>query len=331
MLETFNITNTEYDLNRFSGADDLEKYLARYGLDGVELMPVGQFSAGYIPKDRIIGVHLDYHPCWVDFWRGDEAAVVKEFGSIAEAEKRFGGSDRQALVEGLKRQLEFVRGVGARYAVFHVSDVSLEETVSYRFIHTDEQVVSATLELISSAMGAEEWDFDFLVENLWWPGLTMTRPEITRALLEGIPSSRKGIMLDTGHLAHTKPDLSDQPQAVEYILSVLDADPGIEENIRGVHLQCGLTGAFVRGMLARRPVLNGDYQARLGQAFEYVLGIDPHGPFTDRSARRLIDRIAPEYLTHEFISWDLAEATEYLVKQKNAIGRTVDATSQEVC
>ena len=320
MLQMMNLTNTSYDLERFSGAEDLDAYCAKYGLDGVELMPWGENNAGYIPKSRIVGVHLGYFPCWVDFWRGDEEALLREYGSLEEVRARFGGDDPRVLVDFYRRQFAFAREVGARYVVFHVSDVSLEETLSYQFLHTDEQVVRASLELISQALGDEDWDFEFLAENLWWPGFTMTRPEITRELMEGLPARKKGIMLDTGHLMHTRLDLSSQEEAVEYIHACLDRHGDMARWVRGLHLQCGLTGDFVKSMLAKQPVLAGSYQERLGQTYEYVLGIDPHGPFDSPAVRGLVDRARPEYLTHEFITWDLAEATRFLLRQRAALG-----------
>ena len=325
MLQTFNLTNTDYDLGRFSGAEALDDYCREYGLDGVELMPYEGFSAGYISPRRLIGLHLNYQPCWVDFWRGDEAAVVAEFGSLEEAYRRFGGEGKAAIIDQLRAQLVFARESGVKYVVFHVSDVSLREILTYRFIHTDEEVAQASLELIRAAMGAEDWGFDFLVENLWWPGLTLLRPEVTRALIEGIPGARKGVMLDTGHLMHTNWDIRDQRGAVEYIHRTLDRDPFMEAHVRGVHLQCGITGDFVREKLKNPPVLTGGYQQRLGDTYEVILGTDPHGPFDDPSVGTLIDRLKPAYLTHEFITWDLPQATEYLIRQKRAMGVCVAA------
>ena len=322
MYQTFNLTNTEYDLERFQGAEDFDAYCRAHNLDGVELLPCGVLETGYFPPSRLIGVHLDYRPCWVDFWRGDEAAVVAEFGSLQEAYRRFGGEDRTALVRSLRAQLAFARDAGARYVVFHVSDVSIRETLSYRFVHTDEQVIEASCELLRAARGGEDWPFEFLAENLWWPGLTLTRPEVTRALLEGIPFPRKGLMLDTGHLMHTNWEIRDQREAVDYISRVLDRDPFASANVRGLHLQCGITGSFVREYVKKPPVLSGDYQKRLGDTYELVLGTDPHGPFDDPAVRTLIDRLRPEYLTHEFITWDLRQATEYLLRQKAAMGET---------
>jgi len=319
MIQTINLTNTIYDLERFSGAEDLENWCQTYHLDGVELLPYGENTTGYIPNRLIQGVHLGYFPCWVDFWQGNTEGLLKEYGSLDEAEKRFGGLERDCLIRYYKEQLEFAQKTGARYVVFHVSDVSLEETLTYRFLHTDEQVVAATLELINAVLGEEDLGFAFLVENLWWPGFTMTRPEITDALLSGIRYPNKGIMLDTGHLLHMDLDADTQEKGVDFLENVLNRHPGIEKYIRGIHLQCGLSGGFVRDMLAQRPSVSGSYQERLGQAYEYILGIDTHEPFDTPRIRRFVERIDPEYLTHEFITMDRAEMTRFLSRQQRAL------------
>ena len=42
--------------------------------------------------------------------------------------------------------------LGAEYVVFHVSDVSMEECFTYRFSHTNNQVIDAALELINELL-----------------------------------------------------------------------------------------------------------------------------------------------------------------------------------
>lgn len=87
--------------------------------------------------------------------------------------------------------------LGAHYVVFHVSDVSLEEGYTYRWLHTNQEVIDAAVEVVNLILGEERWPFEFLVENQWWPGFTFTEPEETARLLEGIRFAGKGILLDT--------------------------------------------------------------------------------------------------------------------------------------
>ncbi|NLG24449.1 MAG: TIM barrel protein, partial [Clostridiales bacterium] len=207
MRVAMNITTADEDLSRFAGPDDLRGYLDEHHLDGIEVMPLGD-SLCWLPPERVLGMHLSYYPCWVDFWRGDEAGLIAEFGSLDAAAAHYGGADRRVLVDKFASQLVMAERIGARYAVFHVADVSTAESVRYRFGHTDEQVVASALELIDAFAGDWRGRCRLLVENLWWPGLTMARPEVTRALMDGIRTPGKGIMLDTGHLMHTNPALT---------------------------------------------------------------------------------------------------------------------------
>jgi len=93
-----------------------------------------------------------------------------------------GGAYRRKMVvfEAMDGRNDFraalARAVGARYVVFHVSNVTVDECLSDRMEHTDEEVCAAAAELINRLNEGRDDPFDFLVENLWWPGLTLTRP-----------------------------------------------------------------------------------------------------------------------------------------------------------
>ena len=163
-----NITNTQEDLERYSDASDLQNLCRKHGLDGFELLPVEKNTLGIIPPDLALGVHLSYYSCWVDYWNKNTEAVLSEFGTIEEAERVFGS--RQAIIDRYREQMDFAESINAEYVVFHVSDVSIEESVTYKLRHSDEEVVDTVLELISEIFDGKNYSFWFLVENLWWPG-----------------------------------------------------------------------------------------------------------------------------------------------------------------
>ena len=71
--------------------------------------------------------------------------------------------------------------MGAKYLVFHVSDVSIEEGYTYRWRHTLEEVVDGAAEVINVLFKGAEDGPDLLLENLWWPGLTRPPPARSRA------------------------------------------------------------------------------------------------------------------------------------------------------
>ena len=68
------------------------------GFDGLELLPCETDGRGVVPKERVAGVHMSYFPYWLDFWRGDEQALLGEFGTLDACERYYGGTTREALL-----------------------------------------------------------------------------------------------------------------------------------------------------------------------------------------------------------------------------------------
>ena len=54
--------------------------------------------------------------------------------------------------------------------VFHVAEVTLRESYTYRYKYTNRQVIDAAIEVINTLMSERDYSFDFLVENLWFRG-----------------------------------------------------------------------------------------------------------------------------------------------------------------
>ncbi len=307
-------------MERFSDGDDIRDFCRRHRLDGLELLPYGENSIGKIPADLVFSVHLSSYNHWVDFWNGKEEGVLEEYRDWATA-RRVIGKDKGALVAQYRAQLDFAESLGARYVVFHVADVSIPEFISHRFTHTDAEVIDASLELINELLADGGYSFQFLVENLWWPGFTMKDKKMTRRLLDGIRYQNKGIMFDTGHLLHTDNDLKTEDEAVDYIHRVLDDHADLCREIKGVHLQQSLSGDYVKALLADPPRLKDSYDDRVGQIFEHIHTVDAHQPFTAQGVKGLIDRLNPDFLVYEFCTRSRAEHEDFLARQNAALGR----------
>lgn len=123
--------------------------------------------------------------------------------------------------------------MGAKYVVFHVSDVSPEETLAYRRFHTDEAVIDASAELLNLLFHGKTYPFELLLENLWWPGLTLTSPAMTERLLAAVQYKKAGLLLDTGHLFNTNPALADEAACLAFAHAMLDAHGSLASAIRG--------------------------------------------------------------------------------------------------
>jgi len=285
----------------------------------VELLACDDDPRGIVPVERVSGQHMIYFPYWLDFYRGDELALIREFGSMEECERVYGGTDKRALIERFRADFRLAEHYGAEYVVFHVSDAGIAEAMSGRYRHTSAEVIDATCDLLGEVLSGMSYRPKLLLENLWQPGLTFTEPEMTRRLLEGVPYESVGIMLDTGHLFHTNEDIRTQEEGLDYIHAMLDRHGALAERIRGVHLHQSITGEAAKRYRENPPTPGETYQERAWQMFEYAFQIDLHRPFTCKGVRELIERIAPDYLTYEFITDGTAQHREFLLEQKAAL------------
>ena len=319
MKTLFNITTSEDDLQRFESSRDLDAMMEYF--DGVELMYFGEDEKNIIGKEKVIGLHMHFFPFWLDFWNGDEKALLKEFDTKETWERYYGGSGREAIVQRYKKDLEYAHQYGVEYVVFHVSEASIEESFTWKYHHTDEEVVDATAELLNEIFKDEDGKIALLMENLWQPGLKFTDPKITKRLLDGVNYPNKGIMLDTGHLLHTDTGIKTQEEGVAYIHQMLDEHGELCKYIRGMHLNQSLTGDYCEETKKNPPKMGATYSERYTQMFFHAFAVDKHEPFTCPGVKEMVERISPEYLTFEFITADNVQHQKYLQQQLKALGK----------
>ena len=294
-----NLTTSYDDVIRFASAQDLQNFYRRYGLDGLEVMPLPYSSAEapgdylspelcpLLTPDMINGVHCCCSGDWMD-------------------------RDWQRLIEGYRRDLDYAMRMGAEYVVFHVVQVDNEEGMTYKPKHTDREVIDAAADFINELLDGQKYDFWFLMENLWWPGLTFLHPEDTRALLEQVHYKKKGFMLDTGHFLHTNLDLQTQEEGVAYLHAMLDRHEDMISYIKGIHLQESLTGDYVKQWLQEPHEMPKDPAEQFCWIYEHIFRIDKHEPFTATGVRELVERIDPLYVTYEYITRSREELGKYL-------------------
>lgn len=321
MKTQFNLTTSTYDLDRFPSREALLSLIEEFGFDGVELLACDDDPRGIVPRERVVGQHMLYYPYWLDFYRGDERALLREFGSLDVCENVYGGSTKRALVEQVRADFAKAEAYGAEYAVFHVSDAGIAEAMSGNFRHSSAEVIDAVCELLDEALFGARYRPLLLLENLWQPGLTLTDPAMTRRLLENVPYENVGLMLDTGHLFHTNETIATQEEGLKYIHAMLDRHGALAGRIRGVHLHQSITGAYARAVRANPPALGKTYSDRAWQMFQHAFAVDRHLPFTCAGVRGLVERISPDYLTYEFITENLDQHRAFLAEQKRALER----------
>ena len=316
------MTAVDSDMNRFADREHLRHFYKDKGIDGIELMMCGvKDIPDKITQEDIQGLHLGFFPSWYNFWIGNKKALDEEFGDRQTWITYYGGENPQDMLKGWEAELELAKHLGVKYVVFHVSESSLEECVTYRWKHSDQEICDKACEIINCLLDGKDYDFYFLAENLWWSGLNLTDPSVTRRLMEGIHYPKKGIMLDTGHLLHTNNSLRTQSEGVQYIHSVLNQHGDLCRYIKGIHLNQTMSGEYVRDFLKNPIQLTGNHRQQLSQVYPHIFKIDSHLPFTAEGAAELICRIAPKFLTYELITSSLQEHEEKLLAQLKAIER----------
>ncbi|MDD7677714.1 MAG: xylose isomerase, partial [Anaerovibrio sp.] len=94
MLELVNLSNDITDTEGLLGGNSaqLASFLQRHHLDGIEFMCCAPWDKSFHQPDIIKGFHLWFWPSWLDFGLGNEAALLREFGSLGNIESCFGAS-----------------------------------------------------------------------------------------------------------------------------------------------------------------------------------------------------------------------------------------------
>lgn len=322
MIETISFPVYDESMAEYRGAEDLQNTCQAMGCNGIEALWGGDATMDAVPGNFAPGYHLTFYPDWVDFWRRDEAALLRKFGSRTAYESFYGGPGQEALVAQYRADLARAARLGVGYAVFHVSDVSIEEGYTYRWEHSDKEVLDASIELINLLFDGADYPFALLVENQWWPGFTFTDPAKTAYLMNGIHHPNKGILLDTGHLMNANPDLLTEADGIDYIHKMLDEHGDLARCIRGMHLHQSLSGPYVKANTGRLPDhMADDYVLRFGESYGHILKIDQHRPWTDPAIAGVIKRISPEFLTHELSCKNRAERERAVAAQRETLKR----------
>lgn len=302
-------------------ADGLTRLCRAFGCDGLEGVWGGGAMPAGIPAELRVGYHLTFYPDWLDFWRENRAALTRKFGSEAAWTAFYGGRDgRETLLTLYRADLERALAWGAEYVVFHVSDISIEEGYTYRWLHSSEEVIDGAAEVLNLLLGGRKLPFALLLENQWWPGLTFTEPTLTARLLERVDYPNMGIMLDTGHLMNANPDLTTQEEGADWVHRMLDAHGSLCRYIRGVHLHQSLSGPYVHTHTGHLPPLPEDYLERFSVSYRHILRIDTHSPWTHPAIRGLVERVAPDYLVHELSASCRTDLEHALALQTQALG-----------
>lgn len=313
---------------RFTDRDDLENYYHALGLNGVEaiLADHPEEAIRLIRPGIMNGQHLYFSLFWVDWWHRDFACLDRMFGSRSRWMDYYGGADRERLLDIYRKELAFARDMGASYVVFHVSEASLQESFSFRFSHTDREVMEASLEVINTLLDEEDYPFDFLVENLWWPGLNLRDTELTAWMLGEIHSDKKGIMLDTGHYMNAVGTVRTEDEGVACLMDLADTyeKAGLLSLFKGVHLHQSLSGSHIQALRRGEiPCPDLEFDALFSEAYRNTCVIDEHRPFETGAVVPFLEKIDPQYITFEFQQYSRESYARQADVQRRALGMPV--------
>lgn len=302
MIQSMNFPLSARSICPYGSWDALGDELRALGLDGLELIADPEDLDPAFPPKLAAGYHLTFYPDWLDFYREDETALLRKFGSWETVERIYGGRKPEDLLRIFREDVARARSLRVPYMVFHVSDVSMEENYTYRWLHTDREVLDAAIELLNTLFRDVEPDFELLVENQWWPGFTFTDPAQTEYLLSRIDYPRTGVMLDTGHLMNCNPEIRSQADGVRWILSVLEKHGALSKAVRGMHFHQSVSGRYVRRHTGTLPAdWSGDFFRDFAACYAHIQQIDRHRPWTDPGCVRILEAVRPDYLTHELL------------------------------
>ena len=315
MLELVNLSNCRTDLDLIcNDACELASFLRHNALDGLEMMFCAPWDPSVHRKEWIRGVHLQFWPSWLNFWRGDMDELLRQFGTKENIVDIYGGLQRQDWLERYRANIRQAVAAEAGYVVFHVCHNRLSEVYNWNFSATSHEVVTASIELINELVDEIPSDMALLLENLWWPGLTLLDRNLVAQLMEGIRHPRTGIMLDTGHLMNTRSDLRTQEEGIDYILRTLEELGPWREYIRGIHLHYSLSGNYVRRMRQQETA-----EHTLVETLTHVMAIDRHLPFDTAAVGRILNYVAPSWLVHEFVQKSAGDWEGKVRRQRQAL------------
>lgn len=317
MIELVNLSNASFDTeNLLQGrSESLVEFLRQEKLAGVELMLCEPWDEKLHPAHYVRGVHLRFWPDWIDFWQGNKNALLETFGSEAAIKKEYGNT-REDWLEKWRENIRQAVACKAEYVVFHVSNVRAAEIYTRRFSYTSQEVIKRTAELVNELTSELPESCQLLFENLWWPGLTFCNPHQAEMLLENISHINTGFMLDTGHLMNTNLHLKTEAEAVDYILSITGQMGSLQKKIQGMHLHCSLSGQYTKKMMTAKEMRN---PLQWNEIMEYILQVDEHQPFRTDAAKRLVQKLQPAYLVHEFIQDSYMDWQKKVRRQKKSL------------
>lgn len=301
MKKLLSIVNDEYTLNKIGKTkEELEKLLNETSTDGFEILKTDSLDKSIFPEGSIIGRHLYFYPMWMDLFTGNEKGIIDDFSNLENAHNYYECKDKEGFIKKLKEEFKDCEKDGFTYAVMHVSHMSIEEAYTYNYSYKSKEIALAFCELINKAMDGENFTFQLLLENNWYPGLTFLEKDVLEILIENIEYKNTAFLLDTGHLVNTNREIKNSEEAIKYLNKVIDNLGEYKNYIEAIHLNVTYSGEYSKKIQKENKYKKEEpYEKRMSDAMVHVGLIDNHEVFSDNYIGDFVRKVNPKYLVFE--------------------------------
>ena len=284
------------------------------GLDGIESLVYGTKSRDLPGKESTIGCHLNYWPDWMNFWLGKRELFEEEFPTRDSLISYYGGETPEEWLETIRGNLRAAAREEPKYVVWHVADCMAREAWTGKFHYTDKEVLFETARIYSLVKNALPSNVTVLLGNIFWPGLNALSPENVDYFFSLLGGGNVGLLLDTGHLMNTNPDIRDEKDGADYVTKVIKNLGSMKDLILGMHLSCSISGEYRKRAAGNIPAeITPEVISR------HISSIDRHEPFRTEAAARIVEAAEPSYVTHELFGKGPGIPEEEIKIQMNAM------------
>jgi len=299
-----NISAYDFDLQRLGGHDGIRDLISRFGIDGTEML-TGHFQAPLF-KDVVTAVHLPYAADWYNGWRG-----VHELDGLSDEECLFlcYGRWPEDIPDTIETMIRLAAPLDPAYGVLHAASPDLYHIFSQNSGFSDREVLENFCEILNTVVSrfhGGEPPFSLALENLWWPGLRLLERSEVSLLERHLEFERWSLCLDTGHMMNALRNCYDEGGAVEAVESALDRlGDDVIQRISCMHLHMSLSAEYQKRCVEMgepETYLKAGIVEKLSMAYPHFSKMDSHSPFTNPACRHIVERVSPDFVTHEFIS-----------------------------
>lgn len=306
----------------YNDYDKLSNFLSEHNIDGIEGILYNPGNIDEIPNNLVKGLHLIYWPMWLDLWTNNQSRLLDEFINYENIKNYYGFTTKKGFINKYHQEFEMAKKLSCEYMVYHVSQISIEETYNLNFSYDDLFVLDETAKLVNQVFKGD--GPMLLFENLWSPGLTFLDQKKAIYFLDQINYMNKGFILDISHLLITNRSISSYDEAIEYLLNILNKNKIILPYIKGIHLNKSSFLPYIRenhNKKAEISIAKKDFMEKLINVYKHISKIDTHVPFIDERINQIIDLINPEWVVYEFLPKNITDWATMLDDQNKFLKR----------